>query len=184
MSDWHVSQACMLLKAGAVIAYPTEGVWGLGCDPHNPAALSDLLAIKQRDAKKGFILVASHISQLDFLLADLPGDKQAVLAAHWPGPFTFLVPHRNLFLPAVVGQFSTIAVRVSNHPVVQQLCDGFGGPLISTSANLSGHAAARSAVQVRRQLGQNIDYLVPGELGGAKKPSRIIDLMSGRIIRP
>lgn len=174
----------MLLKAGAVIAYPTEGVWGLGCDPQNPAALRNLLSIKQRDAKKGFILVASHITQLDFLLADLPAEKHAVLAAHWPGPFTFLVPHNDMFAPEVVGQFATIAVRVSKHPVVQQLCAGFGGPLISTSANLSGHAAARSALQVRRQLGQKIDYLVPGELGGAKKPSRIIDLMSGRIIRP
>lgn len=184
MSDWHIQQARMLLNAGGVIAYPTEGVWGLGCDPDNAQALQALLAIKQRDAKKGFILVASHIGQLDFLLADLPADKQAVLGQHWPGPFTFLVPHRDLFLPAVVGQFATIAVRVSDHPVVKQLCDAFGGPLISTSANLSGHAAARSAVQVRRQLGHKFDYLVPGELGGAKKPSRIIDLMSGRIIRP
>lgn len=171
------------LRAGQVIAYPTEGVWGLGCDPHDPVAVERLLAIKRRPVAKGLILVAADIAQFEPYLTGLEANLRARLHASWPGPFTWLVPD-NGYAPAWIrGHHSAVALRVSAHPLVAALCRAFGGPLVSTSANRSGRATPRHRWQVLRQLPE-LDYCLPGALGGAGQPSEIRDLLSNRVIRP
>ncbi len=180
---WPIYQASHILHAGGVIAYPTEAVWGIGCDPDNPQALRKVIELKRREQDKGLILIASHIHQFDFLLSDLPAEDFDRMNQRWPGPVTWLVPHQNKVHPLVHGRFDTVAIRVSDHPIVRQLCNEFNGPIVSTSANLSGRPPARNPIQLRQHLGFYLDFIVPGPLGGLSKPSQIIDLKSGRILR-
>lgn len=172
------------LAKGGVIAYPTEAVWGLGCDPFNPAAVEKLLALKHRPAHKGLILVAADLQQIAPLLVGLSPEQRRQLEDTWPGPVTWLMPDPNHWIPqGVKGRFDTIAVRVSAHPVVQDLCRLWGGPIISTSANRSGEPALRSEWAMRRNRLLTVDYVVPGQTQQRKKPSEIRDLQTGRIIR-
>lgn len=175
--------AAAALHRGGVIAYPTEAVWGLGCDPANEVAVRRLLALKRRDVGKGLILVASATAQLDFLLSDLDDHQRARLELSWPGPNTWLVPHNNRVPPWIHGDHDTVAVRVSAHRVVRELCDCWGGVLVSTSANRAGDAAATARFQVLRYFSDHLDYVVPGSVGSEKKPSLIRDVVSDQIIR-
>tara|TARA_R110002110_G_scaffold205066_7_gene417077 strand:+ start:212340 stop:212906 length:567 start_codon:yes stop_codon:yes gene_type:complete len=175
--------ATRAITAGDVVACPTEAVWGLSCDPADALAVETLLTLKKRPVSKGLILVAASIDQLDFLLAGLPADKMQQLSDTWPGPATWLVPHHGRIPPWVSGVHSTVAVRVSAHPVVQALCDAWGGPLVSTSANKAGAQPARNAFQVRRAFGDELGALLPGAVGVSQRPTVIRDLDSGQIIR-
>jgi L-threonylcarbamoyladenylate synthase len=158
-------------------------VWGLSCDPFSEAAVARLLYLKSRPVSKGLILVAADEGQLHFLLDGLPGEQLETLRTSWPGPATWLVPHRGRLPRWISGEHETVAVRVSDHPVVRALCLAWGGPLVSTSANPGGARPATAAFQVRRYFGDVLDAIVPGELGGSGRPTTIRDLASGRIIR-
>lgn len=171
------------LHGGGVIACPTEAVWGLSCDPDNERAVARLLALKSRLLAKGLILVAGSQSQLDFLLAGLSEEQISSLSATWPGPTTWLLPHRGRVPFWIHGEHDTVAVRVSDHPVVRALCLAWGGPLVSSSANPAGARPARESFQVRRYFGNRLDYLLPGAVGGAGRPTGIRDLVSGKFIR-
>ncbi len=166
-----------------MVAYPTESVWGLGCDPFNSQAVFKLLALKSRPVEKGLILLASCWSDLAFLLDDLPQADQQSLRETWPGPVTWLVPHRDLVPAWITGDSNCVAVRVSGHSASSELARAFGGPIVSTSANPQGLEPAKSALKVRSYFGNRIDALVNGALGGNAKPTEIRDLASKRIIR-
>lgn len=171
------------LRAGGVIAYPTEGVWGLGCDPENPTAVLRLLDLKQRDMAKGLVLVAADMEQFAPHLAGLDSAQLQLLQASWPAALTWLVPDNGVAAEWIRGNSSKVALRVSPHPVVAALSRAFGGPLVSTSANPSGRAAAMSALGVRRYFGQRLDFILKGELGGRGAPTPIRDLDSGEFLR-
>jgi L-threonylcarbamoyladenylate synthase len=184
LSDWHLHCARRTVLGGGVVAYPTEAVWGLGCDPWNPEAVERILELKQRPVEKGVILVAASVDQIRFLLDPLPLELQEKALINWPGPVTCLLPDVLKQIPAQVrGRHSSIAVRVSDHPVVRALCETVGFPLVSTSCNPAGRQPARTSWQVRRYFGGELDWLVPGELGGNRQPSRIIDIVSGQQLR-
>jgi L-threonylcarbamoyladenylate synthase len=184
MNVYRLSTASRVLRQGGVIAYPTEAVWGLGCDPANPSALQRILELKQRDPDKGLILVAANPEQFAPLLALLSPLQRATLAGSWPGPTTWLVPHHGLVHPLVCGRFTSVALRVSGHPLVASICRRFGGPVVSTSANPQSRPPAMNELTVRRYFGGDLDYVLQGKLGGAERPSEIRDLVSGKIIRP
>lgn len=171
------------LRQGGIIAYPTEAVWGLGCDPHNEAAVRGLLALKQRDWRKGVILVAADIAQFEPYLRGLPADKLALLRATWPGPHTWLVPDNGAAPHWITGGRPTLALRVSAHPLVQALARRYRGALVSTSANPAGKPPARSISDVRRYFGNRLAAVLPGELGGQQNPTQIRDVMSGEVCR-
>ena len=173
-----------LLRRGGVIAYATESVWGLGCDPFNGDAVERIMRIKGRDRAKGVIVIASDLDQIFPLLGDLSSEQRALLDSTWPGPVTWLAPVTDAVPSWLKGQHPTLALRVSAHPGVQQLCRAFGGPLVSTSANRSGRPPAKTALQVRIRLGEDVDTILPGLVGGARKPSEIRDLATLRVIRP
>lgn len=183
LSAFHLQAAVRALRLGGVIACPTEAVWGLSCDPQNEDAVSRLLQLKNRPVAKGLILVAADQQQIDFLLSGLSPQQRQTLSDSWPGPATWLLPHRGRVPHWVCGTHATVAVRVSSHPVVSALCTAWGGPLVSTSANPAGARPAGEAYQVRRYFGSSLNYLLPGRVGAAQRPTAIRDLASGQIIR-
>ena len=183
MLNLSIRQAVRALRRGGVIAYPTEGVWGLGCDPFDPAAVAKLLELKRRNVGKGLILVAAAIEQFEPYLRALTPSQRALLARSWPGPQTWVVPHGATLPDWITGYKPTVALRVSAHPLVAALCRRYGGPIVSTSANAGGRPPARSALKVRRYFGGKLDYVLPGKLGSQPAPTPIRDLASGRLLR-
>ncbi len=179
MQPRHIDNAVTQLHNGGVIAYPTEGVWGLGCDPFDEAAVLRILRLKKRPVEKGLILVAAGVDQIAALLASLTSAERAIVLATWPGPTTWLLPDPEQRVPAwIKGKFATVAVRVSAHPGVIRLCRAFGGPLVSTSANPADAPPATTRVRVLTWFGDELDYVVPGRLGGQQGPSTIRALHS------
>ncbi|MEG3110710.1 L-threonylcarbamoyladenylate synthase type 1 TsaC [Pantoea sp. T14] len=172
------------LKRHAVIAYPTEAVFGLGCDPDHESAVMALLALKQRPVEKGLILIASEYAQLEPYVSDreLSVIQRERMFACWPGPVTFVVPAPPHTPRWLTGKFDTLAIRVSDHPDVQALCRAFGKPLVSTSANLSGQPPCRTIEEVKLQFGNDFPVL-PGLTGGRQNPSEIRDVITGDLIR-
>ena len=181
-----LAPALAALRRGGVIAYPTEGVWGLGCDPRDEAATLRLLALKIREVDKGLILIAADLTQLqDYIdLSQISNEQLARVQASWPGPFTWIMPARATTPAWLTGQFDTLAVRVTAHPQVQALCRAFGKPLVSTSANLTGEEPARRVAEIGELLASQLAYILPGEVGGQANPSEIKDARTGAIIRP
>lgn len=181
-SPWQLQQVAQTVRNGGVIAYPTEAVWGLGCDPWNEEAVLRLLALKDRPMHKGLILIADAIDQFDFLLDGLPDAWLAQLRDSWPGPNTWLVPHQNLLPEWITGQHDTVALRVTDHPLVKALC-AQTGPIVSTSANPAGRPSARSRLRVEQYFHGQLDGVLGGELGGRRNPSLIRDLRTGEVRR-
>ena len=177
-----VKYAAEILLAGGVIAYPTEGVFGLGCLPDNTDAVLRLLAIKKRDADKGLILIASDLQQLDGWIA-LP-DGSSIPEPDPEHPVTWLVPPGELSHPLLRGVHALLAVRITSNPVAAAICDAVDSPITSTSANLSGRPTARNRFVLRRQFAHRVDYLVPGDCGPARGPSEIRDLRTQQVLRP
>lgn len=182
-SPIKLRMAVRALQQGGVIAYPTEAVWGLGCDPLNRDAVLRLLALKRRPVHKGLILVASDFAMLDPFVRPMNEKLERRAFSTWPGPVTWLWPASALAPPWITGGQARIAVRVSRHPLVAELCDAYGAALVSTSANTSGRNPARSAAEVRLMFGPRIDALLPGAVGRLARPTVIRDLLSGRTLR-
>ena len=171
--------AIRALKKGQCIAFPTEGVWGLGCDPKNEGAVSTLRSLKKRDLKKGFVLVASHLSQLKEFV-DIVKHKDKMMTK-WPGPHTWIVDLKEKNKFNFLGLNGLIAVRLSSHKTVKKLCSSFNGAIVSTSANYQGNKPA-STEQAVRKLFPNV-VIVKGNLGGHNKPSALQYLESEEWIR-
>jgi L-threonylcarbamoyladenylate synthase len=184
MQARHIAKAVIRLHQGGIIAYPTEGVWGLGCDPFDEAAVLRILQLKKRPVDKGLILVAAGVDQIAALLEPLTDTERATVLATWPGPTTWLLPDPEQLVPTwIKGKFATVAVRVSAHPGVVRLCRAFNGPLVSTSANPADAPPAVSRLRVQTWFGRELDYIVPGRLGGQHGPSTIRDLHSAAPVR-
>lgn len=185
MTDLTLDTALPVLRAGGVIAYPTEAVWGLGCDPAHEAAVMKLLQLKQRPVEKGMILVAANVDQLEgwVRLHALPAERQAAVLASWPGANTWILPAGPRAPRWITGEHSGIAVRISAHPLVAALCRAWGGPLVSTSANLAGQPPARSRGELDPTLLPLLDGLVDGATGGLAQPTPIRDALSGQVLR-
>lgn len=181
----NVEQCVSALARGEVIAYPTEGVFGVGCDPDSPQAVQTLLDVKARDKAKGLILIAAEFSQLEGYIDfdSLSDEVKADVLATWPGPVTWVMPAGKKTTDWVTGQFDTVAVRVSDHPDVRALCLSYGKPITSTSANLSGEAPCRSVEEVVKQLGERVPNVLEGKIGGRDKPTEIRDARSGKVLR-
>ncbi|MFK5894791.1 MAG: L-threonylcarbamoyladenylate synthase [Pseudomonadota bacterium] len=184
--SWKIFLAAKWIKSGYIIAYPTESVYGLGCDPKNLDAVKKILQIKQRSYKKGLILVASNVEQIIPYINKPSPQVLAKLAASSNQVITWLIPANKNISPLLTGKNSSekkIAIRISNHPIIQSLCQQLGHPIISTSANLSGKAMLYSANKVKLCFKNRIKYILNGPLGRQKKPSQIRDIMSNKQIR-
>ncbi|MCE5393865.1 MAG: Sua5/YciO/YrdC/YwlC family protein [Acidithiobacillus sp.] len=175
-----LSRAAAHLRRGGIVAYPTEGVWGLGCDPRQRRAFAKILALKKRPQRKGVILIAAKEQQtLRYWKKET--DLALDPAQYWPGT-TLVLPATSYCPRWIRGQHQGIALRVSSHPAVRRLCLAFGGPLVSTSANPAGKKPARSLTQFHRYFGRRI-LILSARLGGQRRPSRILDARTGQILR-
>jgi L-threonylcarbamoyladenylate synthase len=176
--SFPIHKAGRILKSGGVVAYPTEGVFGIGCLPDNVHAIERILTIKQRDPSQGLILIAAGIAQLERWI-----DDDCQLPANDATPLTWIVPASAAVPPWIKGRHSGLAVRITSHPVAAALCDAAGSALVSTSANVSGHKPVANVHVLRRQFHSLVDYIVPGQCGSSIGPSEIRDLMSGKTLR-
>lgn len=181
ISEWHLQLAAQVLQGGGVVLHATESVWGLACDPHNHQAVAQLLALKQRDVNKGLLLIGADSNDFAAELSMLAGSDRERVLESWPGGVSWLLPNRQ-YPVWVTGEHSNVGVRVPGHVQAQRLCAAFGGALVSTSANISGQPAPKGAWQAQRSMGQRVDYVLPGAVGGAAKPSQILSL-EGKQVR-
>lgn len=182
LSIEDLQKAVALLRQGEVIAYPTEAVYGLGCDPFNEAAVQKLFHVKQRPMEKGVILVAASVTQIAgyVQLAGMPWEENVM--ATWPGPVTWVLPLKQPLPEWITGGRDTVAIRVSAHPMVQALCAAFGQPVVSTSANLSTQPPAKSCDEVKAVFADHV-FCLEGELGALAQPTQIWDAPSGARLR-
>jgi L-threonylcarbamoyladenylate synthase len=177
---WRLNYLANILATGGIVAHPTEGVFGLGCDPFNDAAVRRLIDLKRRDAGKGLIVLGADVRQLEAVvhaecIQRLPDSDSS--------PTTYVV-RAALGVPSLVrGGRSTVAVRICSHPPVAALCAAFGGPIVSTSANLTGVQPLMTGVGVRLRFGAELDGVLALAVGEAGRPSRVIDLDSGAVLR-
>ncbi|TXH78070.1 MAG: threonylcarbamoyl-AMP synthase [Thiothrix sp.] len=180
----QIEEAVAIVTAGGLIAYPTEAVFGLGCDPQNEAALQRLLELKQRPAHKGLILIAAELEQVTPYLAALTPEILERILPTWPGPYTWLLPVKPAVSSLVRGEHDTLAVRISAHPVCRALCQQFGGPLISTSANPATQTPARDVESLQTYFAEQLDLILDLPLGQQQNPSEIRNALTGELIRP
>lgn len=181
-----VTAAAALMHSGGVVAYPTEAVYGLGCDPHDQRAFERLFALKQRPPTQGVLLIAADFAQVERYidLAAVPEHVLADVRASWPGPHTWIFPRSPVVPDWVAGAHAGIALRVTAHEPAAALCRAFGAALVSTSANPHGQPPARSADIVDSYFGDALDGLLDAPLGGQERPTIIRDALSGAMIRP
>lgn len=171
------------LRDGGVVAYPTEAVFGLGCDPFDEGAVERVLGLKGRARGQGLILLADDLRRLDELIQPAEPAQLARAQATWPGPVTWLFPASQRVPVWITGGRETVAVRVTAHPTAAALSQRFDGPLVSTSANLSGRPSIRDVAELERAFDGLIDGLVEGELGGLPRPTEIRDAATGALVR-
>jgi L-threonylcarbamoyladenylate synthase len=181
--DASIKQAVAALRSGGVIAYPTEYCFGFGCDPRNTDALARLLAIKQRKREQGVILIAASLEQVSCYaeLKNLVRLRQ--ITDSWPGPNTWVIPAKAAVSDWLRGKHSSIAMRISDHPVCLSLCRQFDHPIVSTSANRHGQDALLTAADVSREFAGQLDYIIDAPVGGAAQASTIRDAISGQQFR-
>ena len=170
---------------GGIIAYPTEAVFGLGCDPDNEDALRRLLMLKQRPSEKGLILLAASYTQLLPYIdeSEITQDMRSAMLSSWPDGITQLVPKNNSISSLLSGSFDTIAVRITSQPDVVSLCKQTNKPIVSTSANLSGQEPAKTWQSLDPMLTNKVDFILQGYTLGHTSPSKIIDALTGKVIR-
>ncbi|MEJ2383493.1 MAG: L-threonylcarbamoyladenylate synthase [Xanthomonadales bacterium] len=178
-----VRQGAQCLVEGGVIAYPTEAVYGLGCDPDNESAVRHVLRLKTRPESAGLILIADRLERFAAYIGAVSAEQKQQALAAWPGPVTWLFPRSATVPDWLAGDHSTIALRITAHPVCRALCEAFGGPIVSTSANPGTAKPARSAEEVDAYFGAELCAIVEGRLGEQSHPSEIRDLATGRVIR-
>ncbi len=179
----QIDQAITWLNRSGVIAYPTEAVFGLGCRADRSAPVRRILSLKQRPESAGLIVLVDHLDRLeDWIIA--PGaDQRRRLDASWPGPVTWLLPASPRCPTWLCGAHDTLAVRISAHPVCAALAAGLKIPLVSTSANRSGQAPARSVAELDAAFEGELDYVLDGPVDRQATPSAIYDLLTGRRVR-
>ena len=177
---FSIAVAAEVLLAGGVVAYPTEGVFGLGCMPDDPTAIARLLRIKRRDPRKGLILIAAEPGQLRDWIAMDPASLPEPDPAQ---PTTWIAPASKNVAALIRGVHPGLAVRLTTNPTAAALCEATGSALVSTSANLAGEPVARNRYVLTRKFNDRVDYIVPGECGPASGPSEIRDLNTGAVLR-
>ena len=179
-----IRQLPQWFAGGEVFAYPTEAVFGLGCDPQNKEAGYIILTLKNRPVEKGMILIASDFTQIApyVMFAELPESTQKQILDSWPGPVTWLLPKSSHTPDWVSGDSPMIAVRISAHPLVREMCESVNHPIISTSANPATQEPARSVAQVREYFGDSLN-VIEGDLGKQGAPSKIFHSLTLETIR-
>lgn len=183
-SDKEIDPVLSAFRQGELLVYATEAVMGIGCDPENESSVHRLCELKKRPVNKGVILIAATYSQLLKYVDDkaIPMDRRTEIFSSWPGPVTWLLPKSQQAPAWITGEHPSIAVRVSAHQGVIDLCQRLDSPLVSTSANLAGEEACRSTAEAKQVFADEVIY-IDGETGGNAAPSVIKDGVTGKVLR-
>lgn len=179
----EIGEAAAVLHRGGVLAYPTEGVYGLGCDPDDQAAFERIFAIKRRPSEQAVLLIAADFAQIEGWIGEAPEVASERARKLWPGAHTFIFPRSPRVPDWITGGHAGIALRVTAHAPAAALCRAFGGPIVSTSANRHGEAPARNVRDIATLFGDELDGVLDAPLGGLDHPTPITDAVSGAIIR-
>lgn len=181
-----IERAADVLRAGGLVAFPTETVYGLGANAENPAAVMRIFEVKRRPPSHPLIVHIGAAEQLSEWVAEVPAAARLLADRFWPGPLT-LVLRRGLRVPLeATGGLETVAVRVPDHPVALELLKAFAGGVTAPSANRFGSVSPTTADHVRAALGPDIDYLLNGGPCAVGVESTIVDATSPlpSILRP
>lgn len=165
-----------------VFAYPTEAVYGLGCNPFDSSAVERILSIKKRPSDQRFILIASDFEQIAPLIKIKDIDMSPILAS-WPGPVTWIFPAADTTPDWLITPQKTIALRITAHPVAKQLAEIAQMPLVSTSANISGQPPCKNYEETQKTFGNNIDLIINSPVGNSLKPTPIRNAITGEFLR-
>ena len=180
-SDFSIRHAAHVINSGGIIAYPTDTIYGLGCDPYDADAVARLSDIKSRSALKQFILLAGHIEQIKAFV-DLTEDQQQKITQNKEA--TSWVIKANKHTPAwLLNKDKTVTIRLSKHSDVKKLCHILGHAIISTSANLSGQRPARNALELHQRFHSSIDKIMASNEKLTARPSKVIRLCDNHILR-
>lgn len=182
MSPWALNRLSRAISRGAVFGYPTDTIWGFGCHPQIRDSVARILEIKNRSQNKGLILLSSR---LEYCFDYIDADAQQLESVRHPRarPTSWLVP-ASIHCPTWIrGDFPTVAIRITGHPLIETLCESLQAPIVSTSANRAGRAPARNALQMRKQFAAELDYIVTGFSAGSGRPSEIKFLHDGASVR-
>ena len=185
MSD-AVRRAVEILRAGGLVAFPTETVYGLGADAANPAAVARLYAVKRRPVDHPVIVHFADASSAFAWAREIPGAARALAARFWPGPLTLILKRSSKAKDFVTGGQDTVGVRVPSHPVAQELLREFGGGVAAPSANVFGRVSATIAAHAREDLAAGADLVLDGGPSEIGIESTILDLSRGKpvLLRP
>ena len=179
--NWRLREAVRELHAGGIIAYPTETVYGLGCDPFNGVAVLHLLSLKQRSMAQGVILIASELGQIEPLLQPLQAATRKRISVKRQSPVTWILPCRPETPAWLRGDHASLAIRLTSHPLASELCHVWGRPLVSTSANIHGRPPATSAIRVRKAFNTQLNCILSGAQGN-NTPSELRDGLTGKLL--
>lgn len=174
-------QAVKILRQGGVIALPTETYYGLAVDPENEEALQKLFSIKKRPIEKPILLLISHKNQLRKYATTVPDQYQDLMSRFWPGGLTLIFPAHEYVSPLVTANSGTVGIRHTSNPIAQKLITMYGAPLTATSANISEQDPAKSAAEVEKQLGSDLDFIIDGGIATSELPSTIVDYRNDRL---
>lgn len=183
MISSKIEEIADIVRHGGVIAYPTEAVFGLGCDPENEQAIKRILELKQRAIEKGLIVITSQLNFVEKYLLPTTQQEKDLLNSITDQPTSWLVPAKTTTSPLLKGRFSSLAIRKTMHPACYSLCDALQHGLVSTSANPQGATPATSVEEVEQYFGNALEGILDAPLGNADKPSQLIDLHSKQILR-
>ncbi len=168
-----VARAAAAIRAGGIVAYPTDTVYGLGANVFLPHALEKVMAAKRRPEEKSLPVLIAALDHLQELVTQIPADAERLMSAFWPGALTIVLPKQPGLSP-LLGE-TTLAVRQPNNPAIIALLEAANCPLTGTSANRSGWSAATTAQEAWAQLGDSVDYILDGGAAPGNTPSTIID---------
>jgi L-threonylcarbamoyladenylate synthase len=170
-----INEAVVVLRAGGIVAYPTDTLYGLAVDPFKGAAAEKLFAVKERDRASAITLIAASAEQARtagmFQHADIK-----LAAAFWPGPLTIVVAAAAGLSPGIASQRGTVGIRVPAHAVARALAAAFGGCITATSANVSGRSAASTPDEALAALDDRIDALLDAGPVPGGPPSTIVEI--------
>ncbi|MGI8689659.1 MAG: L-threonylcarbamoyladenylate synthase [Thermomicrobiales bacterium] len=186
ISDQDIRQAVTILRAGGLIAFPTETVYGLGADARNPEAIHGLFIAKGRPADHPVIVHLARAEAMPEWSRRVPAAAVTLAAAFWPGPLTLVLPRAAHVLDLVTGGQETVAIRVPSHPVAHELLEAFGDGIVAPSANRFGRLSPTRAEHVRAELGRAVDLILDGGPTDVGVESTIVDLSGDRptLLRP
>jgi L-threonylcarbamoyladenylate synthase len=180
-----IGRAAALIREGGLVAYPTDTVYGLGCDPTNPAAVARLFEAKERDAGRASPLIGASIEQLSHAV-EFTEVARRLAASFWPGPLSLVLEARPAISRLVLGGLDTAAVRVPADETARSLASAVGFAITATSANISGQPPVARASLISARLGAHLDFVLDGGTLFAGAVSTIVDVTGAvpRLVRP